>query len=95
VAHLKGRVLLPRPLTIAILLAQQLQDAAVILVCYNIMLYFSFRPWARSPSPRPPDTPRWGGSRLTGKIARPLFHFNRQTIVAMALRCAGLQDAAD
>ena len=33
-----------------------------------------------------------GGSRLTQKFGRgPIFHFNRQTIVATALRCAGFK----
>src|SRR5580700_9286909 len=39
-------------------------------------------------SPRPHDTAWWGGSRLTRKNCRPLFHFKRQSIVATALRHA-------
>jgi hypothetical protein len=47
-------------------------------------------------TPPPPRTPHGGGSRLTEKICRgPIFHFNRQTIVATALRCARFQAAAD
>ena len=41
--------------------------------------------------PPPPDTPGWGGSRLTQKnLPGPIVHFQRQkTIVATALRRGG------
>ena len=50
----------------------------------------------RTAPPPPPDAAWWGGSRLTEKICRgPIFHFNRQTIVATALRCARFHAAAN
>jgi hypothetical protein len=85
------------PLRIAILLGPTVRVAALILAMkYNkCALWLNLRPWDRS-TPPAPRTLHGGGARLTQKICGdPIFHFNRQTIVATALRCAAFQAAAN
>jgi hypothetical protein len=80
-------------LTIAILLGPTVRVAAIILaMMYNVcVLWLNLRPWDRS---TPPALGRGmvAGRGSPRKMGRgPIFHFNRQTIVATALRCARFQ----
>jgi hypothetical protein len=55
-----------------------------------------FQPVRSLAIPPPPDTPGWGGFAVRQIICRgSIFYFDRQTFVAIALRCARFQAAAN